>query len=876
MPKQIRPLKNNTKIEGYWESEVNANTYRYIITQFIARGGSGIVYQANRDDGKRMTPVVLKEYYPINRSNIENEYYRYGGVIVKKGEEDCPYCSVYLEEAEKELDNSRGCSSGKLNSKIGYINKVISASLIQEPDEDMPYSYNGQSLGVFSEMTAFECMLSLPDLVNNLKTELQRPNVPIKKKDDLKLFLSEDLTHLSAYGILKVIQAISVTIGSVHKNDWVHRDIKPENLLFENEPMADFLSGIVTIIDFASAKPLIGDTEPKHADIGEPPYTEGTTLGYQPPEIGELPIEDYEYLGWTVQSDIYQIGCVLYYLLCNSFPPNEIVDNNPVKIAEVLKGYDLSEEACNVISKIISKSIAFNPKTRYVTAEDFKDDIKEAMTQTSPSADIVNWYREEKKADYEVLFGLIDKIEENSIDAEEESNLENYDKENLEQICMSFHVRGQYPLCAKYGRRYLTILKGLGKEEINVKPLILSTIGFCIWKTSRDESAKQLIKESLRFCEASDTDILLSIYTLIYVAEAEDNGICASNVFEIEEVLEQIEALLDNMEKDDTYYRFFCDHCIHRSRLAAFLRDYSQSCEYINQAIKTTEMIKDKDSRLLQLEGVMGQDITVLLQMGQYEACIDVGKSKVRLLRDIDSINNDKTQAMYSLAHTCYSIAYAYYFGLEEPEEAAFYSMMAIEIYNDLNVKLPMIYREYLIKSITLGNAICEGEEGKNISELKEKLVKFIVPKPKIEPLRKEEKAQKREEDFFEKNICRGLRLRANDETIPKHFRPIYKKDISDKIIDSILNSYAEDIEKDDIVAVMEPYRIRTGKKGIVFTKKGICGSCFHSYGLVPYEKIESMTETKPGRVGVTYTNKQYEEIDFPASEVLVYIMKRD
>ena len=97
---------------------------------------------------------------------------------------------------------------------------------------------------------------------------------------------------------VEIIKGILSGVGEMHSRDLVHRDIKPDNILLD--------SGHVPLIaDFGSVKKI-----PQGAKwvTGS-----GQAALYRPPETCRDQI-------YTVASDIYQVGLVLYQLLGGSLP----------------------------------------------------------------------------------------------------------------------------------------------------------------------------------------------------------------------------------------------------------------------------------------------------------------------------------------------------------------------------------------------------------------------------------------------------------------------------------------------------------------------------------------------------------------------------
>jgi len=113
---------------------------------------------------------------------------------------------------------------------------------------------------------------------------------------DLQKFI--DTNIITTKQALQITQGILKGLSELHKNDFVHRDLKPNNILIDKSNFN------VYIADFGSIKKITSNSSvvaSKHTFI------------YKPYEA----IIDGKYYK---QSDIYQVGIILFQLLNGSFP----------------------------------------------------------------------------------------------------------------------------------------------------------------------------------------------------------------------------------------------------------------------------------------------------------------------------------------------------------------------------------------------------------------------------------------------------------------------------------------------------------------------------------------------------------------------------
>lgn len=122
---------------------------------------------------------------------------------------------------------------------------------------------------------------------------------------------------------LSIFRQMVIGLGAAHKNGMVHGDLKPENILITRR-------GNVKIADLGFSKLAQSDTASQQRA-----YVGYASLGYLAPEMFR---QDRTY---TVGSDIYALGIILYELLVGRLPgrrsplPSQVVEGLPEGIDDL-------------------------------------------------------------------------------------------------------------------------------------------------------------------------------------------------------------------------------------------------------------------------------------------------------------------------------------------------------------------------------------------------------------------------------------------------------------------------------------------------------------------------------------------------------------
>lgn len=165
----------------------------------------------------------------------------------------------------------------------------------------------------------------------------------------------------------KILEALQY----VHDRNRIHRDIKPSNIMIRPD-------GSICIIDFGIAK---------DARVGS-----GNTVGRIIGTDGYMSPEQANGLNIDRRTDIYSLGCVLYYLLTGKHAISK-GKNDYETICNILKNIPSlpSQSGTGVstaLDDVFAKAVDKNMTMRYQSASEFKNAIEQATGRTSPCVTI--------------------------------------------------------------------------------------------------------------------------------------------------------------------------------------------------------------------------------------------------------------------------------------------------------------------------------------------------------------------------------------------------------------------------------------------------------------------------------------------------------
>jgi len=188
--------------------------------------------------------------------------------------------------------------------------------------------------------------------------------------DLLKFMKTNDLsTHQS----ISIIQDILKGVSEMHKspNRLLHRDLKPNNILINN------ITYTACIADFGSIKYLQKNQTSLIASKN--------SLIYRPKET----VDKNEY---NFQSDIYQIGLVLFQLLGGFFPnasADWLTNKQKIKLQNISNIFEQHQYLENTFDKLISK----NKLLRFESLSFYIDDKLKGIIRKATRPELSRRYK---------------------------------------------------------------------------------------------------------------------------------------------------------------------------------------------------------------------------------------------------------------------------------------------------------------------------------------------------------------------------------------------------------------------------------------------------------------------------------------------------
>lgn len=180
------------------------------------------------------------------------------------------------------------------------------------------------------------------------------------------------LGKLSVGDALHVVMMCGDALLAAHEMSLIHRDIKPDNILVTKK-------GVVKMADFGLAKAIDEDQSMTQTGTGL-----GTPLFMAPEQARNAKHVDG-------RTDIYALGCTLYYFLTGKHP---FMGSSTLELLQIKESgkftpaRQLNPEIPEKLDLMIDKMIARDPEHRYKTCDDMLADL-ESLQRTNPALSFI-------------------------------------------------------------------------------------------------------------------------------------------------------------------------------------------------------------------------------------------------------------------------------------------------------------------------------------------------------------------------------------------------------------------------------------------------------------------------------------------------------
>jgi serine/threonine protein kinase len=174
--------------------------------------------------------------------------------------------------------------------------------------------------------------------------------------------------RVPAAGAIRIFQQISTALAHAHERKVIHRDLKPENIMLtrDSEGRTE-----VKVVDFGIAKMIHEDADVTRSyTLTSDGMVVGTPLYMSPEQARSHTIDG--------RSDIYSLGCLMYFTLTGN-PPfigETGVDTVYKHINEPPPPIDSALNIPPDLIRIVRRSLEKKPEDRYQTMQELSVDLK--------------------------------------------------------------------------------------------------------------------------------------------------------------------------------------------------------------------------------------------------------------------------------------------------------------------------------------------------------------------------------------------------------------------------------------------------------------------------------------------------------------------
>jgi serine/threonine-protein kinase len=167
---------------------------------------------------------------------------------------------------------------------------------------------------------------------------------------------------------VRIFQQIAAAIAHAHEHKVIHRDLKPENIMLTRDAEG---RTEVRVVDFGIAKVLADEENvTRNYSLTSAGMVVGTPMFMSPEQARSTRVDG--------RSDIYSLGCVMYFTLTGNppFRGETGVDTIAMHINEPVPEIDPTLDVPGDLKRIVMRAMEKSPDDRYQTMEELALDLK--------------------------------------------------------------------------------------------------------------------------------------------------------------------------------------------------------------------------------------------------------------------------------------------------------------------------------------------------------------------------------------------------------------------------------------------------------------------------------------------------------------------
>ncbi len=289
------------------------NNGRYVVLKILGRGGFGVVYGCEGDDGRKW---ALKEAY--------------GRDVVYRSENgfDLKICSDTAKDKIKNTSiHTHQCKRAKEEAELFENKKLKHSNLIEV-------------LGTFEQFGTVYLIM------------------PWIQGESLDMVLQMQAARTSAWK-KNILNQLASALTVLHENNLIHRDLKPDNILLTNVAGAP----VPIIIDMGTTRNYVGTNK----------YT-GIATDFGAPEIMS-PHEETVYGKPCSATDCFSLAGIAFWMISGYKPASYPARSAALHAGKGIDPLGQPPEMNHAVWKVLQKGLQLNVAARYFSAQQLANEL---------------------------------------------------------------------------------------------------------------------------------------------------------------------------------------------------------------------------------------------------------------------------------------------------------------------------------------------------------------------------------------------------------------------------------------------------------------------------------------------------------------------